>query len=74
MNPKHLRITEHRTLAYGSRLQNQFVTTYEGQAHLAGTGPSGELCSNCLHWGRGFSRNRNCPCMKFAAMTGVASK
>ena len=29
----------------------QFAATKPGQAHLAGTGPEGMSCRQCVHWG-----------------------
>lgn len=37
----------HRT-----RHDNRFAMTHLGQAHLAGTGPKGKTCRECVYWGR----------------------
>lgn len=50
--------------------------THDGQAHLAGTGPSGRTCRECVHWacGRGEYKNngelKSARCNKFSRLTG----
>ena len=43
----HVRLTEHMTHNAG---QDRIAATHLGQAHVAGTGPRGATCRQCLHW------------------------
>lgn len=46
---EHLLFSEHLTAAdFDCPIRN----TYLGQAHIAGTGPEGTTCRQCLHWGK----------------------
>ncbi len=46
--PDHLELTPHMTQA-GSQ-DEAIVKTFLGQAHLAGTGPEGTTCRECIWW------------------------
>jgi hypothetical protein len=35
----------------GDPATDLFADTHEGQAHAAGSGPTGRTCKECLHWG-----------------------
>ena len=46
----------------------KYAATHLGQAHIAGTGPAGKTCRECIHWsakhvrryGDGSLRNHQC--------------
>lgn len=45
--PEFLQLTEHLTEA---RMDQPIRETYLGQAHIAGTGPEGTTCRECIWW------------------------
>lgn len=45
--PEHLQFGEHLTSA---PFDNPIKNTFLGQAHIAGTGPEGTTCRECVHW------------------------
>jgi hypothetical protein len=45
--PDHLELTRHRTR---SEFDARIEQTYLGQAHIAGTGPPGTTCRQCVFW------------------------
>lgn len=44
---EHLLFSEHLTSA---DFDHPIRDTYLGQAHIAGTGPVGKTCRECIHW------------------------
>ena len=45
--PEHLVFSEHLT---GAPFDSPIRETYLGQAHIAGTGPAGTTCRECIFW------------------------
>ena len=59
------------TSLHNTKFDEQLAASYEGQAHFAGTGPTGARCRGCSHWGDGArARALTKPCLKFQSMTG----
>jgi len=61
----HKRAAPHEHLLFGKNLtEAQFDTqireTFLGQAHIAGTGPTGTTCRECVYW-RKVGRRRDKP-------------
>lgn len=45
--PDHIKINEHlKSAPHDAALLRTFI----GQAHIAGTGPAGTTCRECVHW------------------------
>ena len=44
---QHLLFSEHLT---AKEVHRQIAETYLGQAHIAGTGPEGKTCRECIFW------------------------
>jgi hypothetical protein len=77
MISKRLDMTPHLTVGHDQGLTQCFAESFEGMAHFAGTGPKGEQCKTCRHWGNGSGpkqRAQTRPCAKFVSITGVESK
>lgn len=45
--PEHLTFSEHLTAA---QFDSPIKETFLGQAHIAGTGPAGATCRECVFW------------------------
>jgi hypothetical protein len=46
-NPDHLTLDDHLTKG---GFEEAIQRTYLGQAHIAGTGPEGKTCGDCIWW------------------------
>ena len=57
MTSKRLDMAPHLTVGHDQGLTQRFGESFEGMAHFAGTGPKGEQCKTCRHWGNGAARN-----------------
>lgn len=45
--PDHLEFSRHMK---GAEFDGAIRETFLGQAHIAGTGPEGKTCRECVHW------------------------
>lgn len=70
-------LTPHMTTPQGAAQAALEAAAVPGMAHWAGSGPAGETCRGCTHWGAyvphkrdevGLLRNRQC--QKFKRMAG----
>ena len=56
--------TQHFTRVYDDAMTALIAGTAKGQAHWAGTGPSGKTCKECMHYGTDGR------CQKVMSLTG----
>jgi hypothetical protein len=75
------RASQYLTTGYSPELAAQMRATKPGQAHWAGTGPSGKTCGDCAHLGYWKQRHnasgdlvkneRTNGCQRYFQLTGV---